>query len=123
MVIAIIVVAIIALVIGILIGYMLKGNNSGKLESELNETKKQLTHYQNTINEHVYKTHQIMENINLQFKELQKQSQEYSVKLNLDESRQSLLQPKSYRENDHTSEDLKSIPKDYPSSDDTAKPK
>ena len=117
MLIAIIVVAVVALIIGIFISYLMKGNNNSKLISELNETKKQLGHYQNTINEHVYKTHEIMENINLQFQELQKQSHDYSVKLNLDHSRQSLLQPKSYRENNDATNNLKGIPKDYPSAD------
>jgi len=84
-------------VIGLIIGLSMR-KNSKNLSNELNETKKLLTHYQNTINEHVHKTHEIMENIYQQFSELQKHSQEYSVKLNLDQSRQSLLQPKAYRD-------------------------
>lgn len=90
-----------AFVIGLSIGLSVR-KSSNNLTTELDKTKKLLTHYQNTINEHVYKTHEIMENIYQQFSELKKHSQEYSVKLNLDPSRQSLLQPKAYRDKEKT---------------------
>ncbi|WP_116964547.1 ZapG family protein [Fastidiosibacter lacustris] len=113
MVIALILSMVAALLIGILIGLNLR-KNSKALNTELEETKKLLTHYQNTVNEHVHKTHEIMESIYQQFAELQKHSQEYSVKLNLDPSRQSLLQPKVYIDK-KTNQPLSApnIPKDY----------
>ncbi|WP_119327645.1 ZapG family protein [Cysteiniphilum halobium] len=105
-----------AFIIGLVIGLSVR-KSSKNLTTELEETKKLLTHYQNTINEHVHKTHEIMENIYQQFSELQKHSQEYSVKLNLDPSRQSLLQPKAYRdkEKSHQLNNEPQYPKDYAS--------
>ncbi len=105
-----------AFVIGLAIGLSARKSNRN-IANELDETKKLLTHYQNTVNEHVCKTHEIMESIYQQFAELQKHSQEYSVKLNLDQSRQSLLQPKAYRNKEHVQHlgSAPQTPKDYAS--------
>ena len=105
-----------AFMLGLVIGLSVR-KNSKNLSTELEETKELLTHYQKTVNEHVYKTHEIMENIYQQFSELQKHSQDYSVKLNLDPSRQSLLQPKAYRDNIKASlsDSEAKTPKDYAS--------
>ncbi|WHN64740.1 DUF1043 family protein [Cysteiniphilum sp. QT6929] len=114
MLISLILGVIAAFIIGLVIGLSVR-KSSKNLSTELDETKKLLTHYQNTINEHVHKTHEIMENIYQQFSELQKHSQEYSVKLNLDPSRQSLLQPKAYRDKEKTHQlnNEPQYPKDY----------
>ncbi|MDA0909931.1 MAG: DUF1043 family protein [Proteobacteria bacterium] len=116
MLISLILGVIAAFIIGLAIGLSMR-KSSKNLSTELDETKKLLTHYQNTINEHVHKTHEIMENIYRQFSELQKHSQEYSVKLNLDPSRQSLLQPKAYRDKEKTHQlnNEPQYPKDYAS--------
>lgn len=116
MLISLILGVIAAFIIGLAIGLSMR-KSSKNLSTELDETKKLLTHYQNTINEHVHKTHEIMENIYQQFSELQKHSQEYSVKLNLDPSRQSLLQPKAYRDKEKTHQlnNEPQYPKDYAS--------
>lgn len=116
MLISLILGVIAAFIIGLAIGLSVR-KSSKNLSNELDETKTLLTHYQNTINDHVHKTHEIMENIYQQFSELQKHSQEYSVKLNLDPSRQSLLQPKAYRDKEKTYQlnNEPQYPKDYAS--------
>ena len=70
---------LLVLLIGIGIGYIL---NKKKLETELQNTKSQLKNYQDTINDHIYKTQKIMDNIYSQFRELKKHSDLYSVHLN-----------------------------------------
>jgi len=101
---------LVALIIGLIIGFTLKKSQASFVQKELEKTKKQLIAYQDTVNAHVYKTHEIMENIYQQFAALQKHAQEYSVKLNLDTSKQSILQPKAYID---TENKIAATPKDY----------
>lgn len=105
-----------AFIIGLIIGLSIR-KSSKSITNELEETKKLLTHYQNTINEHVYKTYEIIENIYQQFSELQKHSQSYTVKLNLGQSSRPLLKPKPYHEKEtlNQSKNKPESPKDYAS--------
>lgn len=107
-----------ALIIGLVIGFTLKKGHASFVQKELEKTKEQLIAYQDTVNAHVYKTHEIMENIYQQFATLQKHAQDYSVKLNLDTSKQSILQPKTHIS---TTDKTAAIPKDYAAENNTAK--
>ena len=103
-------IVILSVLVALIIGFTLKKSQASFVQKELEKTKKQLIAYQDTVNAHVYKTHEIMENIYQQFAALQKHAQEYSVKLNLDTSKQSILQPKAYID---TENKIAATPKDY----------
>lgn len=107
-------ITIITFVIGFSVGLLVR-KSSKSLSNELEETKKLLNEYQISISDHVHKTHEIIDNIYQQFSKLQKYSQEYSVKLNLDPSRQSLFQPKVYQDNkeNYQLNNQQYSPKDY----------
>ena len=107
-----------ALIIGLVIGFNLKKGHASFVQKELEKTKKQLIAYQDKVNAHVYKTHEIMENIYQQFSTLQKHAQDYSVKLNLDTPKQSVLQPTTYI---NSQEKTAAIPKDYAAENNTKK--
>ena len=115
---ALILSALFALIIGLIIGFNLKKGHASFVQKELEKTKEQLIVYQDTVNVHMYKTHEIMENIYQQFATLQKHAQDYSVKLNLDTSKQSILQPKAYID---TPDKTAAIPKDYAAENHTNK--
>ena len=108
----IIVAVIIAFIVGTLTGFYIKKDQSSTLKHELDESKKQLLNYQNTVNEHIYKTQQIMESINHQFDALQKHSQEYHVKLKLDASKTPIDHDRKIALEQENTDDTKA-PKDY----------
>ncbi|MBK2125676.1 ZapG family protein [Fangia hongkongensis] len=82
MLVILILIAIVIFIVGLFVGMGIKKGANSAVQKELEETKRQLSYYQDTVNQHVFKTQQIMENINQQFEELQQHSKDYSVKLN-----------------------------------------
>ncbi|MFZ9034690.1 MAG: ZapG family protein [Francisellaceae bacterium] len=115
MIIALIIGIIAALIIGFLIGFSINKAGSNSLERELHEAQTKFDSYQSLVNEHISKTHKIMENIYHEFMDLQKQAHDYSIKLNVDPSRQSILQPKAYvdKKQDKNLAHHTDTPKDY----------
>ncbi|WP_119344583.1 ZapG family protein [Facilibium subflavum] len=111
-----------AFIVGFFIGFVMKKANTS-VQQELDKAKEELAHYQTTINEHVYKTQEIMENIYQEFSKLQQHAQEYRVKLNLspvghkDTHVQNFLSSVDTLKTDNTNDENKStrhiVPKDY----------
>lgn len=81
MLVILILIAIVIFIVGLFVGMGIKKAQIQQYK-RAGRTKRQLSYYQDTVNQHVFKTQQIMENINQQFEELQQHSKDYSVKLN-----------------------------------------
>ena len=99
---------ILALLIGGVLGFLIgwiRFKQSGldkQLEQELAETKAQFTNYQNQVASHISHTADLMGKIQETYEMVQEHVYNGAQRLNLDQNRQSLLQPNTHYVNYQT---------------------
>lgn len=92
---------VIALIVGIIVGYVLKTAisqraSSGDCTSELGKTKSEYREYQAQVSRHLKQTADMINSIQSQYGEVQAQIFSAAQDLNRDDGKQNALQPNSH---------------------------